>query len=114
MIYLNPSDGKEVKLVMTQTASDVDQVKRSSSPNLIAADYGALHIIQKINRGRTSTDGSPHRIRQLTITLRVVLITRKQQLGSFKVEFSRNGNHQDRFFGSTGNVRPVPPLTHIL
>jgi hypothetical protein len=28
-----------------QTASDVDEVKRSSSPNLIGADYGALPII---------------------------------------------------------------------
>ena len=30
---------------MKQTASDVDLLKRSSSPNLISIDYGALHVI---------------------------------------------------------------------
>jgi hypothetical protein len=35
---LNHSDGKEAKQV-------IDQVKRSSSPNLINTDYGPLHII---------------------------------------------------------------------
>ena len=34
MIQLNCSDGKEANIVMNQTASDVDQVKRSSFSNL--------------------------------------------------------------------------------
>jgi hypothetical protein len=44
MFDFNRSDGNEAKLVIKQTAGDVDQVKRSSSPNLISTDYGALHI----------------------------------------------------------------------
>jgi hypothetical protein len=32
MFNLNPSDGKEAKQVIKQTAKDVDQVKRLSSP----------------------------------------------------------------------------------
>jgi hypothetical protein len=39
---LNCSDGKEARQVMTQTANDVDQVKRSSSPNLTCTGYGNL------------------------------------------------------------------------
>src|SRR6266849_6354114 len=63
---------------------------------------------QKTNCGRASTNGSPHRIRQLTITSRVVLITRKLQHGSSKETFTRNGNQRVRSCGSTESVRPVP------
>ena len=42
---LNRSDGKEAKHVIEQTANDVDQVKRSSSPNLISSNYDASPII---------------------------------------------------------------------
>ena len=44
---LNCSDGKEAKQVMTQTANDVDQVKRSSSPNLTGTGYGVSDIISE-------------------------------------------------------------------
>jgi hypothetical protein len=47
MFNLNCSDGKEAKQVMKQTANDVDQVKRSSSSNLISTDCEALHIISE-------------------------------------------------------------------
>jgi hypothetical protein len=43
---LNLLDGKEVKISVQQTANDVDQVKRLSSPNLIIAEsYEALPIL---------------------------------------------------------------------
>jgi hypothetical protein len=47
MFNLNVSDGREAKQVMRQTADDVDQVKRSSSPHspvIIGTDYGTLRI----------------------------------------------------------------------
>jgi hypothetical protein len=108
---LNCSDGKEARQVMTQTANDVDQVKRSSSPNLNCTGHGNLRprtLFQKPNYRRTSTNGSPHRIHRLTTTLRAVLITRKWRLGSFKAVFSGNGSQQVRSFGFTGNVCSVP------
>jgi hypothetical protein len=69
---------------------------------------------QKTNCGRASTNGSPHRIRQLTITLHVVLITRKLQRGSSKETFTRNGNPKVRSFGFMGSVRPFPIFYLIL
>jgi hypothetical protein len=69
---------------------------------------------QKINCGRASTNGSPHRILQLTITSRVVLITRKWQRGSSKEGFTRNGNPKVRSFGSMASVRPVPIFYPLL
>ena len=47
MFSLNRPDGKEVNQVMKQTASDVDQLKRSSSPNLLSIEP-SLHIISEI------------------------------------------------------------------
>jgi hypothetical protein len=39
MFNFDRSDGNEAKQVIKQTASDVDQVKRSSPPNIIGTDY---------------------------------------------------------------------------
>ena len=64
-------------------------------------------LFQKTNCEITSTNGSPHRIRQLTITLRVILITRKLQRGSSKETFTRNGNPKVRSFGFMESVRSV-------
>ena len=88
------SDAKEARQVMEQTANDVDQVKRSSSLDLIGIDYTVdpYTSFQKTNCGRASTDGSPHRIRQLTITLPVILITKNPQHGSLEEAVTRNGN----------------------
>ena len=110
---LDRSDGKETNQVIKQTANDVDQVKRSSSPNFISTNCGTYTSFQKTNYERTSTNGSPHQIRRLIITLRAVLITRRWQPGSFKAAFSGNGNQQARFFGFTGNARTVPLLTRL-
>ena len=63
------------------------------------------------NCGRTSINGSPHRIRRPIIKLPVILITRKQQPGSFKAACSANGNQQPRSFGFMGNVRSLSFLT---
>ncbi len=60
---------------------------------------------QKTNCGRASTNGSPRRIRQLTITLRVILITTNLQPGSSKEACTRNGNQKARSFGFTESVR---------
>jgi hypothetical protein len=110
---LDRSDGKESNQVIKQTANDVDQVKRSSSLNLIGSNLAPYTSFQKTSCGRTSTNGSPHQIRRLIITLRAVLITRRWQPGSFKAAFSGNGNQQARFFGFMGNVRTVPLLTRL-
>ena len=91
---------------ISKTVDNVDQVKRSSSPNLVSTKE-SYKSFQKTNCGRQSTNGSPHRIRRRTITLRVVLITRKQQPGFLKGASFRSGNPQVHFFGSTENVCPV-------
>ena len=38
---LNRSDGKETKQLIKQMADNLDQAKRSSSPNHISTDYRA-------------------------------------------------------------------------
>jgi archaellum component FlaC len=64
MFNLGRSDGKEAKQVIEQTANDVDQMKRSSSPNPISSDYQALYIIseeqlrEKIHRWLSPPDPS--------------------------------------------------------
>jgi hypothetical protein len=91
----------------TVTVDDrVDLIKRSSSPNPVSTKE-SYKLFQKTNCGRESTNGSPHRIRRRTITLRVVLIARKQQPGFLKGASFRSGNPQVHFFGSTENVCPV-------
>ena len=109
MFSLSRSDGKEANQVIKQAADDVDQVKRLSS-SFIILTMESHTSLKKTNYGRISTDGFPHRIHQLTITLRVILITRRQQHGSFKAEFSGNGIQQARCFGFTGNVSTLPLL----
>jgi hypothetical protein len=44
---MNFSDGKEARQAMEQAANDLDQVKRSSSLELISADYKPLRIISE-------------------------------------------------------------------
>ena len=39
------ADVEQIKVVVQETATNVDQVKRLLSPNLVAADYGALPIL---------------------------------------------------------------------
>ena len=69
---------------------------------------------QKTNCWIASTNGSPHRIRQLTITLRVLPITRRLQSGSSKETSTGNGNQKVLSCGFTENVRPVPIFYPIL
>ena len=85
-------DGKEAKAVMQQTADDVDQIKRSSSPSLVCSDCGGSYIPQAPNRGTTYINGSLHRTHPPITTLRVLLIRREPQTGSFKGVSSPNGN----------------------
>jgi hypothetical protein len=44
-LILTHPDGNKAKVVMQQTADDVDQAKRSSPPNLISSDVGASLIL---------------------------------------------------------------------
>jgi len=44
-LILTHPDGHEAKVVMRQTADDVDQAKRSPSPNLINPDAGGSSIL---------------------------------------------------------------------
>ena len=101
-------------MCLTINFSDMKQVERSSSPNLIKIGLEPYASFQKTDCGRASTNGSPHPIRQLTITLRVILITRKLQRGSSKETFTRNGNQEVLSFGFTESVRPVPIFYPIL
>jgi len=101
-------DGRETKMAMQRTANDVDQIKRSSSPNLTGIDRTILRIpFRGDNYERASTNGSLLQTHRRIITSHVVLITRKQQTGSSKAEYTRNGSQQVRFSGSMENVRPV-------
>ena len=106
---LNPArlDGKEARAVFQQTATDVDQMKRSSSPNRIDINY-AQAALQGINYDKIFVNGSHRRIRPRTTTSRVVLITREPQAGSFKVAYTMNGNRRLRFSGYMENVRSCP------
>ena len=101
-------------MCLTINSTDMKQVERSSSPNLIEIGLEPYGSFQKTNCGRASTNGSPHQIRQLTITLRVILITRKSQCGSSKETYTRNGNQEHLSFGFTESVRPVPIFYPIL
>ena len=105
---------EESRMAIAENLRTTKQVERSSSPNLVDISYGALCTFQNANCGRASTNGSPHRIRQLTIILRVVLITRKMQRGSSKEIITRNGNQKVPSCGFTESVRPVPLFYPIL
>ena len=96
-----------------RTANDVDEVKRSSSLDLISANYRTLRIFQKTNYGRTSKNGFPHRIPRRTTTSHAALIIRKLQPGFFKEAYFKSGSQQDRSFGSTENVCPTFFLTRL-
>src|SRR5579863_2401052 len=96
-------DGKEIKQVTQQTASDVDQIRRLCSYNHVS---GKPHpYSQGTKYGRVFVDGSPHQTHPLTTTSRVVRITREQQPGSFKAAFLTTGRQPIRFFGFMENVR---------
>ena len=95
---LNHPDGKEVKVVVQQTATDVDQVRVStqqmaadvdqvkrSSSSFFNPHYRVSPIFQGPNYAKAFTDGSPHQIPQRTITSNVLLITKKMRLGSLKI-----------------------------
>ena len=97
-------DGRDARVVMQQTAADVDQVKRMSSPNRIDTWNVAQPSSQGINYDGISVNGSHHQIRPQIITLPVALITREPQLGSFKAVYIMNGNRHLRFSGSMGSV----------
>jgi hypothetical protein len=97
-----------------QSANDIDELKRLLLPNFISIDQGALRPILSGNQLREGIHRwLSHRTPRRTITLLVILITRKQRPGFFKAAFSRSGSQQDRFFGSTENVCPVHFPTRI-
>ncbi len=76
--------------------------------NRIDIRYAGLTSPQEINYDRIFVDGSRHRIHLQTITPRVMLITREQRHGSFRVAFTRIGNQQGRFSGYMENVCSCP------
>ena len=67
-----------------------------------------MHSFQGNNCEIASTNGSLRQTHQRTITSHVVLITRKQQTGFSKEEYTKNGSQQVRFSGPMENVRLVP------
>ena len=105
LIYL---DSKEERIIMQQTVSDVNQVKRLSFPASPVLSVEPYASFQGTNCERAFINGSPHQTRPQTITLRVIPITREQRHGSFKEAYSTNGWQRVRFSGSTENVYPIP------
>ena len=104
-LILTQPDGNEAKVVMRQTADDVDQAKRSSSPNLLPVLTREPHPhSQRVECVRIFASGFPHRTHPPTITSPVALISKEQQHGSFKAASSANGSLQVRFFGYTERV----------
>jgi hypothetical protein len=79
-----------------QSANDIDEMKRLSS--LIPLISSVLTMepydpsFQGTNYGRTFIDGSLHRTPRRTITLHVVLITKRQQPGFSKAASFRTGS----------------------
>ena len=68
---MNRPDGKEAKVVMEQTANDVNHLKRSSSPDSSETDYRISYrcaSLQKTNCETMFTSGCLRRIHQRTIT----------------------------------------------
>jgi len=115
-------DGKLVKSVMQKTADVVNRLSRSSSClSLMSLVLTVEHrtFSQETNYGTTFTNGFPLRTPPRTITLRVVLIRREQQIGSFKGAFSKDGKKRIRSFGFMENLArarasSVPRLSKIL
>jgi len=97
-------DGNKAKVALQQTTDNVDQAKRSSTPNLSVLTQEPHLYLQGVNCVRTFASGFPHQIHPPTITLPVLPISKEQQRGSLKAVFSKNGSPQVRFFGSTVNV----------
>jgi hypothetical protein len=97
-------DGNKAKVALQQTADNVDQAKRSSTPNLSVLTQEPHLYLQGVNCVRTFASGFPHQIHPPTITLPVLPISKERQRGSFRVVPSKNGSPQVRFFGSTVNV----------
>jgi hypothetical protein len=89
---------------MQQTADNVNQAKRSSTPDLISSDTRASSIRQGVNCVRTFASGFPHQTPPPTITWPVPPVTKERQRGSFKAVPSKNGSPQVRFFGYMVNV----------
>lgn len=89
---------------MRQTANDVDEVKRESSPSHITLAVDAQTILQVASCERAFELGSLRPIRlQITIS-RATSATKQKQSGSFKVVSSRNGNLLAPYYGFTVNV----------
>ena len=102
-------DGKEARAIM-------DEMKRSSSPNLIGSDCGGSYILQDPSHGTTFINGSLHQTRPPITTLPVLLIRREPQTGSFKAVSSQDGSQRIpiRYFGFMANVRPTLLASHPL
>ena len=91
-----------------QTANYVDQIERSSSPNLTGSnDRRVLRMPLRETITREHPEMGQmalHRTHQRTITLHVVFITGKRQTGFFKAVYTKNGSQQVCSCGSTENV----------
>jgi len=89
----------------------MDEIKRSSYLNPIRSDCGGSYILQEPSHETTFINGSLHQTRPPITTLRVLLIRREPQTGSFKGVFSPDGSRQTPiyYFGFMGNVGPTLP-----
>ena len=105
---------REAKVVIERTAYDVDQVKRSSFHNVLVLDTRSQASSQGANYDRTFVDGSLHRIRPPTITLRAALVTKGQQSGSFKEVSLKDGNPLVPCCGFMASVRSCYHSNSIL
>ena len=115
-MILIPLGEREAKVVIDRTASDVDQVKRSSSRKRVRLNMHAQPFFQGANCDKTFVDGSRHQILPQITTSHATLVTREQQSGSFREVSFENGSRLVLCCGFTGSVRsflfPFPIYSH--
>jgi len=95
----------------------LDQANSSSFPQSIALHPEISNFPQGTSSRITFFDGFRLRTHRPIITLRLKLITRARLNGSFKAEYSRNGNPLVPSCGYTENVHPsqyfAPDNAHL-
>ena len=99
------SEGKEAKLILKQTANDVDEIKCSSSSIYATSRPSHSNYPQGTSCYNSCGFGSLPRIRQQITTLHERPNTRERPYGSFKAVSSSNGSRLAPSCGSTENVR---------
>jgi hypothetical protein len=91
---------------------NVEELKRSWSPNRIYAGHAGSTFSQGISYDRIFVDGSRHQIHLRIIILRVTPIMKEPRPGFSREQHTRNGSQQvlSHYSGFMENVCPCPIL----